>query len=212
MTNQRVLILSPHTDDAELGCGGTIIRLLEEGNTVHWIVFSTAEDSLPKGMPKDTLKREFLNVADSLKIPRKQIKIFRYKVRYLFEKRQQILEKLVEARRIYNPTLVIGPSLHDLHQDHIIVANEMVRAFKSSASIISYELPWNHVTFNTQMLVKLETRQIEAKINLLRHYKSQFAKNRQYFSDAFINGLAAARGVQAGCQCAEAFEIIRWIQ
>jgi len=45
---ERVLILSPHTDDAELGCGGFICKLLERNVKIFWIVFSTAKESLPK--------------------------------------------------------------------------------------------------------------------------------------------------------------------
>jgi LmbE family N-acetylglucosaminyl deacetylase len=62
MKNKRILILSPHTDDAELGAGGYISKLLEEEYELYWSVFSIAEDSVPGGMPKDTLKNEFLIV------------------------------------------------------------------------------------------------------------------------------------------------------
>ncbi len=53
----RALILSPHTDDAELGCGGLITWLIEKQSPLLWIVFSTAEESLPEGLPRDTLKK-----------------------------------------------------------------------------------------------------------------------------------------------------------
>jgi N-acetylglucosamine malate deacetylase 1 len=212
MENKNILILSPHTDDAELGCGGTIIRLLEKGNNIHWVVFSTAENSLPEGMPKDTLKTEFTDVYRSLGIKDENVDILNYRVRYLFEERQQILEKLVTVRNKFKPDLVLGPSLNDFHQDHIVVATEMVRAFKNCSSIISYELPWNNITFNAQMLIRLEKEQITKKIELLKFYKSQFIKQRNYFSEDFIWGLACSHGAQANCKYAEAFEIIRWIE
>ncbi len=211
MDKKNILVLAPHTDDAELGCGGTIVRLLEEKHNVKWIVFSTAEDSLPDGMPKDTLRKEFINVYESLGLKKESVEILKYRVRYIFEKRQQVLEKLVSLKNEFKPNLVIGPSLNDVHQDHIVVATEMVRAFKSFASIISYELPWNHLTFNVQMLIRLERKHVEKKFGLLKHYKSQFTKERNYFSKEFIFGLAASRGVQANSKYAEAFEIIRWI-
>ena len=49
ITPQRVLVMSPHTDDAELGCGGTMARWIEEGAEVYEAAFSTAELSLPEG-------------------------------------------------------------------------------------------------------------------------------------------------------------------
>ena len=54
MNFDRVLILSPHTDDAELGCGGYITKLISENKTLLWVVFSTAEESLPDNLPPDT--------------------------------------------------------------------------------------------------------------------------------------------------------------
>ena len=207
----RVLFLSPHTDDVELGAGGTLVKLLEGGNEVYWIVFSSAEDSLPPGFSKDTLKREFLSVVNDLGLNEEQYYILNFRVRHLPEYRQEILEELVKIRKGYSPDLVIGPSLNDYHQDHQVVAWEMVRAFKNTASIISYEMPWNHVMFNTQLFVRLDKKHIDQKISLLSHYKSQISLNRPYFSEDFIRGWARTRGVQVGAKFAEAFEVIRWI-
>lgn len=207
----KILLLSPHTDDVELGAGGTVQKFLEEGKQIYWIVFSTAEESLPAHMDKDTLEREFVSVMKQLGVEPSHYMINRFKVRKLHERRQEILELLVKVRKEFNPDLVIGPSLNDFHQDHVVVANEMVRAFKSSASIICYELPWNHVSFNTQFFVQLETRHIKRKLEVLKLYKSQVIKERNYFSNEFIFGLAKTRGVQINNNYAEAFEVIRWI-
>lgn len=207
----HILILSPHTDDAELGCGGSITKFLENGDSIYWIVFSTAEESLPAGLPKNTLEREFLNVTQNLGLCNEEIQVCNFKVRYLHENRQQILDKLIEVRKKFKPDLVIGPSINDYHQDHQIIANEMIRAFKTTASIISYELPWNHITFNTQLFIKLKDEHMSKKCDLLKNYKSQYMKERLYFSEEFIFGLARSRGVQCNSKYAEAFEVIRWM-
>jgi LmbE family N-acetylglucosaminyl deacetylase len=208
---KRILVLSPHTDDAELGCGGTIIRLIEEGSKILWIVFSTAEESLPPGFAPDALEVEFKSVAQKLSLNSDNYRIYKYKVRHLHENRQEILEQLIEVRNSFNPDMVIGPSLNDFHQDHTVIANEMVRAFKTKSSIICYELPWNHVNFQTQFFVKLTEEQIERKISLLKSYKTQITKQRLYFSADFIRGLAITRGSQVDHKFAEAFEVIRSI-
>lgn len=209
---KKILILSPHTDDAELGCGGSIIKFLEEKHKILWVVFSTAEDSVPENYPKDTIKNEFLDVCKKLKLNEDQYIIYNYGVRRLPEYRQQILEILVKIKKEFDPELVIGPSLNDYHQDHLVIANEMIRAFKSSSSIISYELPWNHVTFSNQMFIRLQKSHIERKLELLSSYNSQVIKNRNYFSSEFVYGLAKTRGIQINSDYAEAFEVIRWIQ
>ena len=207
----KFLVLSPHTDDAELGCGGTIARVIEEGNEIFWVVFSTAEDSLPRDMPSDTLKNEFLDVMRDLGLNENHYKLCNFKVRHIKEHRQDVLDTLVKIRKDFNPETVIMPSLNDYHQDHQVIAEETVRAFKKDASIIGYELPWNHVTFDTNMFFILDKRHIQRKHKIIKHYKSQIILNRNYFSKEYIYGLARVRGVQCNATYAEAFEVIRYI-
>ena len=207
----NILILSPHTDDAELGCGGAITKFMEERDKILWVVFSTAGEYLPKSLPKDALKKEFLGALKGLGLKEEDYKIFNFKVRNLHEHRQEILEELITIREEFKPQMVIGPSLNDFHQDHQVVANEMVRAFKTTSSIICYELPWNHVTFNTQLFVKLKKIHIVKKWEMLKNYESQLTKGKTYFSEEFIYGLAKTRGIQCDSEYAEAFEVIRWM-
>jgi LmbE family N-acetylglucosaminyl deacetylase len=157
------------------------------------------------------LKREFLSVINSIGLGEEMYRIYDYKVRYLHEHRQEILEEMVRTNRDFSPDLVIGPSLNDHHQDHQVVAREMIRAFKSSSSIISYELPWNHIEFNTQLFVRLQKTHIDKKFQLLRKYNSQITLRKPYFAEEFIFGWAKMRGVQVGSDYAEAFEVARWI-
>lgn len=156
------------------------------------------------------MRKEFLNVVKSLNLSETNCKICNFKVRYLHEHRQEILQELIELRNRINPKLVIGPSINDFHQDHQIVANEMIRAFKTTSSIICYELPWNHIEFKTQLFVKLNENHIVKKCEILCNYKTQLTKNRNYFSEKFIKGLGKVRGVQCNSEYAEAFEVIRW--
>ncbi len=208
MDYRRALVLAPHTDDAELGCGGTLARLLEDGTEVHVMVFSTASDSLPADAPPDTLRREFATAAETLGIPPSQCYVYDYQVRRLSSSRQEVLEEMVAVRRAVEPDLVLLPSGHDLHQDHQVVHAEGLRAFKNG-TVLGYELPWNHITFDAQAFVTLEPRHLEAKWAALQAYRSQFELERAYFSRGFIEGLARVRGTQVGGGIAEAFEVVR---
>ncbi len=210
MDAQKVLVLSPHTDDAELGSGGTMTRFIEDGREVHLAIFSICEDSLPEGMPKDTLEKEAISAAKSTGIKNDNLRMFKNKVRSFPQIRQSILDSIIEMRDDICPDLVIMPSLNDHHQDHQVLANEALRAFKTSSSIISYELPWNHVDFHTQLFVKLKKEHIKAKHETLKVYKSQLEIGRKYFSKEFIYGLASVRGTQCNSNYAEAFEVVRW--
>ena len=205
---KRVFVLAPHTDDGELGAGGTIAKLIELGADVYYFAFSTAEDSLPDGLPSNTLEIEVKNATKRLGIKEENVIIYHYKVRKLNYVRQEILEDLIRHKKEMIPDLVIMPSLHDIHQDHSTIAKEGLRAFKTT-TILGYELIWNNLTFNTVSFVKLDKRHIEAKINALQEYKSQ--KGRDYMSRDFIFSLARTRGVQIGCEYAESFEVVRWV-
>lgn len=204
----NVLVLAPHTDDGELGAGGTISFLLEQKAEVYYAAFSTAQDSVPSGMPGDILKTEVRNATHQLGIDEKNLIIFDYQVRMLNFSRQKILEDLIKLRNSIHFDLVLMPSLNDIHQDHLTVSQEGLRAFKTS-SILGYELIWNNLTFNTTCFVRLEEHHLQNKINALKSYESQ--KGKDYVSSDFIKSLATARGVQIGAKYAEAFEVIRWV-
>ena len=51
---KKALVLAPHTDDGEFGCGGTMARLVEAGCDVRYVAFSIATRSLPPGFPPDS--------------------------------------------------------------------------------------------------------------------------------------------------------------
>ena len=203
---KNILVLAPHTDDGELGLGGSINYFIEQGKNVVYAAFSTAEQSVPEGFPKGILKTEVKSATRKLGIKEENLIIFDYQVRKLGYVRQEILEELIQLRKNYDFDLVFMPSLNDIHQDHTTIAHEGLRAFKNT-TLLGYELIWNNLNFNTQGFIKLEKRHIEAKIGALKEYKSQ--GSRDYLSDEFIFSMAKVRGVQVGCEYAEAFEVTR---
>lgn len=205
---ERMLVLAPHTDDAELGCGGTIARFVEAGIDVYVMAFSGCETSLPAGSDPNRLRREFLNATGRLGVPENRQIVHSYPVRELGYHRQEVLEELIKLRREFKPQAVILPAGADLHQDHQVVHQEGVRAFKE-VTVWGYELPWNHVTFSAQAFVRLDVHHIEKKWDALQCYESQMELSRSYFSWEFIAGLARVRGTQVREQYAEAFEVTR---
>jgi LmbE family N-acetylglucosaminyl deacetylase len=205
---KNVFVLAPHTDDGELGAGGTIAKLIEAGANVFYLAFSTAETSVPDGFAKDILKTEVIDATTILGIPKVNVRIFNYEVRKLNYVRQEILEDLISMRKEIMPDLVLMPSLHDIHQDHTTVAQEGLRAFKNT-TILGYELIWNNLTFDTTSFVALEKRHVDLKVRALAAYRSQFGRN--YMSEDFILSLAKIRGVQSNFSYAESFEVVRWM-
>ena len=207
-TAMNVLVLAPHTDDGELGCGGTIARLLREGHNVWYVAFSTADESVPAGFPKNQLEVEVREATRILGMEESNLIVYRYTVRKLNYVRQEVLDELIKLRDVVRPDLVILPSSKDIHQDHITVCQEGIRAFKF-CSILGYELIWNNLGFETDCFIHIEEEDLQLKIRALDAYQTQRGKN--YMNPDFIRSLAVVRGTQIGVPFAEAFEVIRWI-
>lgn len=208
MSAKRVLVLSPHIDDGEFGCGGTVARLSREGHEVFYAAFSTAEASVPPGYPPDVLEREVREATPHLGIDPSRVIILRYEVRKLPEHRQEILEEMVRIRRDIEPDVVFLPCSHDLHQDHETVTREGLRAFRNG-TLLGYEMPRNNITFTAQSFFVLTEGDVDAKIRALKCYESQ--KFRGYTDERYIRALCMTRGVQIGVELAEAFEVLRWV-
>jgi len=208
LNGDTILVLAPHTDDGEFGCGGSISKWVSEGKKVFYVAFSTAEKSVPDNFPKDILKRELKKAMKLLGIPLANLILFDYPVREFSSHRQEILEDLIKLSNELNPDLVLLPSTRDTHQDHQTIANEGFRAFKKT-SILGYEMPYNNLTFTTNFFVSLQPDHLVRKMRALKCYKSQ--KDRNYATEEFIASLAQVRGIQIGRRYAEAFEAIRCI-
>lgn len=208
MEFKKILILAPHTDDGEFGCGASIAKFIEKGCNVYYAAFSLAEESVPPPYPKDILETEVKAATHKLGIKPENLLLYRYKVRHFANHRQEILEDLVQLNNKLKPDLVFMPCLQDLHQDHTTIAKEGLRAFKRT-SILGYEIPWNNMNFQTQCFIKFKAKHLSVKLEALDCYESQ--KQRSYASEEFIKSLAITRGTQIGVKFAEVFEVIRWI-
>lgn len=203
-----VLVLAPHTDDGELGCGGTIHKLTALGKRVVYVAFSTCEESVPEGFPSDILTHEVKAATAELGISSDDLRILNYRVRHFPAHRQEILEDLVKLNQELKPDLVFCPSSYDIHQDHGTISMEAKRAFKNT-TLLGYEFIWNNFQFSSQCFIELQESDVAKKVAAMEQYKSQ--SKRLYAKDKLIRGIANYRGLQAGIEYAEAFEVIRLI-
>ncbi len=206
--DKKILVLAPHTDDGELGCGATIVRFINEGASVYYAAFSTADESVPAEFPKNQLTIEVQAATKILGIPLKNLFVYNHQVRKLNFVRQEILEQLIALKNELNPDIVFLPSSRDFHQDHQTITQEGIRAFKF-CTILGYELIWNNLSFSTDCFINIGEEELMKKIEALSAYQTQASK--AYMSPDFIKSLATIRGTQIGVKYAETFEVIRWI-
>jgi LmbE family N-acetylglucosaminyl deacetylase len=206
---KKILIFAPHTDDGEIGCGGSIAKYIEEGKKVYYVAFSIARTSaVQNGFPENILEIEVKKATKVLGIPYEHLILFDFPVRRFPEYRQEILEEMIKLRKQIQPDVIFLPSTNDIHQDHQVIAREGLRAFKKH-TILGYEEPWNNIVFESRSFVVLEKRHIQKKIEALKCYESQ--RHRTYLTERALWGIAELRGTQLEGGYAESFEVLRWI-
>jgi LmbE family N-acetylglucosaminyl deacetylase len=133
-----------------------------------------------------------------------------FETRKFDRQRQHILDWMCAEGESFKPDLVLCSAYGDCHQDHIIVRDEAVRAYRRS-SILGYELPWsNPAGFFPRFYVPLEQEHLNIKLKALAKYKSQWGK-RHYMETEIVQATTLMRGQQIDHRYAEAFEVMRWI-
>jgi LmbE family N-acetylglucosaminyl deacetylase len=163
---------------------------------------------VPDGLPKNQLEVEVKQAMSVLGVPAGNLILYHYTVRKLNYVRQEVLEELIALRDNIKPDLVFLPSSKDIHQDHITVHQEGLRAFKF-CSILGYELIWNNRSFETDCFIEISHDDLRLKVQALDAYATQ--RGKIYMNPDFIKSLAIVRGTQIGVPFAEAFEVVRWI-
>ena len=198
----KILAISPHSDDVELGCGGALVRLLRSGHTVKlW--------TLSFGNPLSGATLTELEAAAKV-LGINRIWCDNFDCRRFDDRRQDILQKMVYENLKEPPDLVFVPNTSNVHQDHEVVTAEARRAFRSSC-ILGYEMPWGDAKpLHMPFFIQLGYSDLIKKCEAAACYESQ--KERVYTGESFLYSLATVRGAQAGKGgLAEAFEVLKWV-
>ena len=205
MLAQRILVLSPHTDDVELAAGGFIHRLTSEQKLVRVDHFSDTANinGIEHGRK---LRAEALAGAKTLGISEMNVFFGDFLTRNFMSQRQEILDFIIHLKSDFQPDLVLCPGLGDQHQDHGVICDETIRAFKTQ-TILGFDSYWNQRRQDTTAVVELRKPNIKAKLKALSAYESQ--KENPYMNPKVISGQARMRGVSRGFEFAEAFHVLQ---
>ncbi len=210
LINQNILFVGAHPDDVELGCGGTLIKSLNENiNTIYVVILSKGENGVSI---KNNTNRidESLNGLISIGLQKKNIFTYSISDTNFNNNRKKIfhiLEKIIIQKQI---TTIFTHTNKEYHQDHIVIYEETLRAARNVGNIFLYET--NAHTYSSYAPIYFidVSKYINSKINLLNYHTSQ--KTKKYFSDENVKSLAKFRGNQSRhFQYAEGFEPIRII-
>lgn len=209
--NKKVLALAPHADDIEIGMGGSIARLVQNGYEVKIInLIIPCEDVF--GQSSETAKKirlaESVKSAEIMGVEMETLDLDPYTFGYNRET-TKLFDQII---RDFDPGHVFMTWEHDSHQDHQALAKIVYGATrKNRCSVYMYEtmIPGGISTyaFRPQMFINISDH-IEQKKQSIDAYKSVFGNNS--IAEAII-GRASFRGSQIGVNYAEAFEVVKEI-
>ena len=199
----NVAVFGAHPDDFEVGCSGTILKFLKDINLKIYVMSDRYEDG--KSRDLNDQKKSF-KILGLEKIP---VKVFDIPTRIFHDYRSKIRNILYNIATKSNIDIVFTPPLNDIHQDHIVLADEVLRLFRER-TVFGYEVIRSGYNYAPQMHVEISEHIVEKKIKAAQCYKSQWSTTKSggfYFSKDVMKGLMRARGAQFGMEYAEAFEI-----
>lgn len=202
----RILCLGAHCDDIEIGCGGTLLRLLAErpGSTVRWIALASNPEREREGRAS---AQEFLAGAGVSDVV---IKAFRDG--YLGFQGAEVKDFFEAIKGTVEPDVIFTHHRDDRHQDHRLVAELTWNTFRNHL-VLEYEIPKYEGDLGTpNLFVPLPEATARRKIALLvRSFPSQ--AGRSWFRPETFEAVLRLRGVECNAAdgFAEGFHATKWI-
>src|SRR5438309_7747841 len=186
----RVLCLGAHCDDIEIGCGGTVLSLLERYDNVivRWIVFSSTDQRAQEARAG---ANAFLKAARE-----KEILIKNYRDGFFPYAGGQIKDEFEALKRLIDPDLILTHYGNDRHQDHRLISDLTWNTFRNHL-ILEYEIPkYDGDLGCPNFFVPLEESVCAQKIRiLLESFRSQGQK--QWFDEQTFQAILRLRGMEA---------------
>jgi len=197
----RVLCLGAHADDIEIGCGGTLLRLLESCPEVevHWHVLSAPG---PRAREARRSAAAWLRAASA-----SHVDVSDFRESYFPDQWGAVQDRIEQIRAGAEPDLIFTPRRDDLHQDHRVVSELTWNAFRSHP-ILEYEIPkYDGDLGNPNAYFALDERLCRRKVAALMRYFPSQAKTKAWFTEDTFLAMLRLRGVECGrrTRFAEAF-------
>jgi LmbE family N-acetylglucosaminyl deacetylase len=194
----RVLCLGAHSDDIEIGCGGTILKLIEHNPKLEffWVVFSGDADRAKEARAS---AERFLDGAAAAKILTLEFQDTLFPTQFAALK-----DAFAGIRNGFAPDLIFTQYRDDRHQDHRTLSDLTWNAFRDHA-ILEYEIPkFDGDLGQPNVFVDLPEETVRRKIELLMDcFGTQ--RGKHWFSPDTFEGLLRLRGLESATRFAEGF-------
>jgi LmbE family N-acetylglucosaminyl deacetylase len=191
---RRVLALGAHCDDIEIGCGGTLLRLIAERPQleVRWVAFASTP---PRAEEARASANSFLAGA-----ARSEVVIHAFRDGYLPHSGAAVKDEFESHKRAFSPDLIFTHFRNDLHQDHRLVSELTWNTWRNHM-ILEYEIPKYDGDLGVpNFFSPLTSRTLEEKIALvMKNFPTQAGK--PWFTADLFRAIARIRGME--CVAAE---------
>jgi len=198
---KRVLFLGAHPDDIELGCGALLHHIVKQ-TEVRCVTLSDNQ----KNPELEQVKNEHFGAMAVLGVPKEKIVLGPFITRVFPDSRQEILEYFLKLRRDFQPDLIFVHSKQDVHQDHLTMTDEALRAFRG-ITVLGFDVVRSSYGFFPHFLVEVTEEDVDKKIEALACYETY--RDRYYFNRELTRSIMLRHGALAECPFAEGFDILR---
>lgn len=186
----KILCLGAHPDDIEIGCGGSILRIIKERSEAqfYWVVFS--------GNPKRAKEAHQSANMFLIDIKSKKIYIQNHRESYFPFEGIQIKDHFEKIKKEFSPDLIFTHYKNDAHQDHRLISNLTWNTFRDHL-ILEYEIPkYDGDLGIPNLFIDLDKNDVKRKINFIFEiFKSQSKK--QWFDKETFRSILRIRGIES---------------
>lgn len=197
----NVLFLGAHPDDIELGCGALLHNIVKQTD----VLCVTLSDN-QKNPDLKNVKNEHYQSMAVLGVPPEKIILGPFTTRVFPDARQDILEYFLKLRRDFRPDLIFIHSKQDIHQDHLTMTDEALRAFRG-LTVLGFDVVRSSYGFFPNFLVEVSEADVNKKIEALACYETY--RDRYYFNSELTRSIMVRHGALAERPFAEGFDILR---
>ena len=198
---KRVLFLGAHPDDIELGCGALLHHIMKQTD----VLCVTLSDN-QKNPDLKHVKDEHFESMQVLGVPAEKIIFGPFTTRVFPDARQEILQYFLKLRSDFNPDLIFVHSKQDVHQDHLTMTDEALRAFRG-ITLLGFDVVRSSYGFFPHFLVEVTEEDVNKKIEALACYETY--RDRYYFNSELTRSIMVRHGALAERRFAEGFDILR---
>lgn len=198
---KSVLFLGAHPDDIELGCGALLHHMVDQTD----VLCVTLSDN-QKNPDLKNVKDEHYQAMGILGVPQEKIIFGPFTTRVFPDARQEILEYFLKLRREFGPDLIFVHSRQDVHQDHLTMTDEALRAFRG-ITVLGFDVVRSSYGFFPHFLVEVTEEDVNKKIEALSCYETY--RDRYYFNSELTRSIMVRHGALAEKPFAEGFDILR---